>query len=81
MACAGSIVPPLDKSLVMPVARKVWQQVEERRPAARARRLVNWFQKNKHFRALARSDAKETMNDISDRAWRSSRRRSSQNAS
>src|SRR5687768_5731629 len=41
MAWAFSIVPPLSKYAVMPVARKVWQHIRSAEmPAARPRRLT-----------------------------------------
>src|SRR5205809_4544163 len=40
MAWAFSIVPPASRYAVIPVARNVWQPIEEGRPAARARRLI-----------------------------------------
>ena len=40
IAWAFSIVPPFSKYAVMPVVRKVWQQVEEGSPASRAQRFT-----------------------------------------
>jgi hypothetical protein len=40
IACAFSIVPPFSRYAVIPVARNVWQQVEEGSPAACAWRFT-----------------------------------------